>query len=399
MLQIFRQTGSGNVMFGDSFFQLRQKNPEILDETFDLRIRQPFDLATASMIIIRKGHLLATSLPDNETLLDVKVLNIITGKEMPVVYIPKDQTSSEYFLNARLACSASNLDTALASRFKVDLTNEASSLSVNDVIEIAQKGNYGGYETSEKLLDWVVSRQRKWGAPIPVLFDAMDEKKAVTVADEELPVLPSQLANNERIFCKRLPSGVGVRETDTLDTFFDSSWYYLRFLDPKNNKELISKDKCKQMPVDVYVGGIEHAAVHMFFARFMSYFLYDIGVIEHFEPFDRILPQGVVRGQTFVRMDNGQYLKAADVIKKSSNYFDKNDGCAVNVVYDKMSKSKYNGVDPLQLLDSVGVDLTRLQVISAASPRSPVDWGSKDSQGIKKWLNRISFLVNEYVKQ
>uniref|UniRef100_A0A914S7F4 leucine--tRNA ligase n=1 Tax=Parascaris equorum TaxID=6256 RepID=A0A914S7F4_PAREQ len=138
----------------------------------------------------------------------------------------------------------------------------------------------------------------------------------------------------------RLPNGFGIPETDTLDTFFDSSWYYLRYLDPKNDEEIIAADKVAQMPVDVYIGGIEHAAVHLFFARFISYFLNDIGVTRSVEPFDQLLPQGV---------------------------------------YEKMSKSKHNGVEPLLVLDRDGIDLTRLQLLSSAAPRAPVNWGDAGS--------------------
>jgi leucyl-tRNA synthetase len=106
----------------------------------------------------------------------------------------------------------------------------------------------------------------------------------------------------------------GRIETDTLDTFFDSSWYYLRYLDPHNQQALADPNKIKEhMPVDVYVGGIEHADVHLFFARFMSHFLYDVGVTNTPEPFKRLLPQGFVRGQTFIELGSGRYVNADDV--------------------------------------------------------------------------------------
>ncbi|VDD88982.1 unnamed protein product [Enterobius vermicularis] len=376
--------------------QMKKKNGEVSEEFFDLRIRDPSELSQCAMLVIRKGHPLAGGLGHDA---NTVVLNFVTGREMSIVFVPVDETSSEYFLNARLAHKSSSFDAVLAKKFNVSLNIASPRLDAEDVIQIAQKGKYGGYETSENLLDWVVSRQRKWGTPIPVLFDAVNSKESVPVLDQDLPVLPQHTSNRELVPCERLSSGKGVRETDTLDTFFDSSWYYLRFLDSHNDRELISKESCKQMPVDVYVGGVEHAAVHMFFARFMSYFLHDIGVMENPEPFDHLLTQGVVRAKTFIRVDNGEYLKEADIIKKGSEYVDRKDGYAVQVLYDKMSKSKHNGVDPLQLLDSDGIDLTRLQLIAAASPRSHIDWGATDNRGLKKWLNRVSSLVNEYVKQ
>lgn len=112
-------------------------------------------------------------------------------------------------------------------------------------------------------------------------------------------------------------------ETDTLDTFFDSSWYFLRFLDPENSKELVSRSRAsREMPVSVYVGGMEHASMHLFYARFISYFLYDLGVMPQPEPFERFIPQGYVNGKTFVLAKTGAFLRSNGVEEKGSNFCD-----------------------------------------------------------------------------
>ncbi|VDK45121.1 unnamed protein product [Anisakis simplex] len=385
---------------------LRSENGQLLDETLDLRIREPRHLANARVIFIRNGHpLVPSNVVDSPYLLTKSVMNIVDGQQMPVIYLPNESSASsqnEYFLNARLGCEENDSDLRIARSFGVELKpTKRFNFNDSDVLEIAQFGKYGGYETSEKLLDWVVSRQRRWGTPIPVLLSEDDEHElAVRVDDHQLPLLPlKSTEQRQRMKCDRLPNGFGVRETDTLDTFFDSSWYYLRYLDPMNAQQLISAEKLKQMPVDVYVGGIEHAAVHMFFARFMSYFLSDIGVVNINEPFDRLLPQGVVRGKTFVRVDNGKYVPEKDVIQKGTDFVEKRDAGEVIVQYEKMSKSKHNGVDPLQVLNRDGIDLTRLQLLDSAAPRAPINWGDADVRGLRKWLDRVSWIVNQYVKE
>ncbi|KAI6203335.1 Leucyl-tRNA synthetase [Aphelenchoides besseyi] len=232
--------------------------------------------------------------------------------------------------------------------------------------------NLGGYETSRSLEDWVVSRQRDWGTPIPMILNG-NESRAYPL--DKLPLLSNQRGQE---------FDGGKIETDTLDTFFDSSWYYLRYLDPHNSEALANPDKLRQfMPVDVY-----HADVHLFFARFISHFLYDIGVTNVAEPFQRLLPQGIVRGRTFVELKTGH-----------GEWKCKTTGTSVEVSYEKMSKSKSNGVDPLAVIEDVGVDLTRLQLLAAAAPRAHLNWGESDLKGLRKWIERMDWIVDAYVRQ
>lgn len=141
------------------------------------------------------------------------------------------------------------------------------------------------------------------------------------------------------------------------------------------------------MPIDVYVGGIEHADVHLFYARFISHFLYKIGATTVLEPFKSILPQGFVKGQTFIELGTGRYVSEEDVEQIKGYYIfykniailenewkSKSTGKSVELVYEKMSKSKLNGVDPLDVIKDIGVDLTRLQLLSVAAPRSSLNW-------------------------
>ncbi|CAG9535557.1 unnamed protein product [Cercopithifilaria johnstoni] len=383
---------------------LKEKDGTLLDEKFDLRIRKPHHLATASVVFIQSGHPLFSLADEKEEIgvLNVTALNIITGKDMHIIYMNKNaaKNGNGFILNARLPCDAEEFDKKILESFGFSAESSGIALTDNDVIQIAEFGNYGGYETSERLLDWVVSRQRKWGTPIPVLLSA-DDRYAVIVTDDQLPIIAARCKYDEKIPCQRLPDGFGYWEKDTLDTFFDSSWYYLRFLDPKNDTELISEKKFVDMPVDVYVGGIEHvtASLHLFFARFISYFLYDIGVSSVQEPFHSLLPQGIVCSRTFKRSDSGKYVKEDDVVQTGNGFIVKKDGCAVITQFEKMSKSKHNGVDPLSVLKLKGIDLTRLQLLNEAAPREPINWGDTELKGLFKFMERTSDVVSFYVEQ
>ncbi|TKR92967.1 hypothetical protein L596_007513 [Steinernema carpocapsae] len=368
-----------------------------VEEVFDLRIRQTTDLAKADFLVISPEHSLAEKNKNGEDycLSNITAMNVVTGIQMPIIVSSRD-SEKESFLNARLGFSADAEDSKLLQDLNVTTTPRSLNLTHNDVVEIAEFGGYGGYETSRTLVDWVVSRQRRWGTPIPMII-SKDGSSAVPVPAEKLPLLAEQ--QGKPFKTSALKEGSGIVENDTLDTFFDSSWYYLRYLDVDNKNALVDYELTKKlMPVDVYVGGIEHAAVHMFFARFVSYFLNDIGASAVREPFSRLVPQGIVRGKTFIRPETGEYVKP-DLVKSSGSDFLGPDGEKLDVVFEKMSKSKHNGVDPLVVLERDGIDLARLQLLDSAAPRAPINWGDSDLKGLKKWLDRLAWVVNTYVEQ
>lgn len=291
-------------------------------------------------------------------------------------------------MNARIG---RNSDEEIMKLLNIKPTEKKTEMTSEEIIKMAAENNCAGYQTSRKLNDWVVSRQRGWGTPIPMALTKNGE--AFPVTDEFLPVLTEHRGQEFRSVGK-----IGHLEQETLDTFFDSSWYYLRFLDPSNEKEFVEKSKTEAlMPVDVYVGGIEHAAVHMFFARFISYFLYDQGLVAHEEPFKDLVPQGIVRGRTFVDPETGRYITANEVEQSGDRFVKPKTGEMVESIFEKMSKSKHNGVDPISVVQKDGVDMARLQLLSAASPKANLDWGVIDLKGLKTWIDRIAWAVNAYV--
>ncbi|EPX74560.1 leucine-tRNA ligase [Schizosaccharomyces octosporus yFS286] len=266
------------------------------------------------------------------------------------------------------------------------------------------------FVTKYKLRDWLVSRQRFWGTPIPIVH--CDNCGAVPVPEHELPVqLPeltdiygkgsSPLANLESWVktdcpqCKK-PSR---RETDTMDTFVDSSWYFFRFLDSKNNKLPFDPKKIeKDMPVDIYIGGIEHSILHLLYSRFFSKVMNDIGLWKNSnlknEPFTRLITQGMVHGPTYVSQPTGRILKPDQVKKVSGKFVNiANPNDEVELCYFKMSKSKHNGVDPISTILRWGSDVTRAHLLFSAPVDGVLQWDSTGIVGAERWLLRLATCV------
>lgn len=155
-----------------------------------------------------------------------------------------------------------------------------------------------------------------------------------------------------------------------MDTFMDSAWYYLRYLDVNNNNEPFDRQVAlKEMPVDVYIGGIEHAMTHLFVSRLISHFLYDQNMLPVKEPFKRFVAMGMVKGETF-KTKNGRYVPSSEVVENNGKYFDKNTDEILSKDFEKMSKSKLNGIDPQYMIQKYGIDFTRFFLLSFVHPKT-----------------------------
>lgn len=248
------------------------------------------------------------------------------------------------------------------------ISNEEAKKKISDWL-ISQ--NKAKRVVNYKLRDWSVARQRYWGTPIPLIH--CEKCGIVPVPEKDLPVkLPKEvkfgvgnpLLTNEKWLNVECPKckGKARREANTMDTFVNSSWYFLRYCDPHNDKEIFAKEKAKYwMPVDLYVGGAEHACMHLIYSRFYTMFLHDIGLIDFEEPAPRLFHQGMINGA---------------------------DG-------EKMSKSKGNGVEPLETMATYGVDATRFFMLSEASPDKGFNWSDKGIQGSTRIINKIWKVANE----
>ncbi len=278
------------------------------------------------------------------------------------------------------------------------------------IIWLAEK-NKGTAKTSYRLRDWLISRQRYWGVPIPVVH--CPECGTVPVPDDQLPVvLPQDVKFSGRggSPLAQLESWVNVpcpscgtpakRETDTMDTFIDSSWYFLRYADARNAAAIFDAAAVNDwLPVDQYVGGIEHAILHLLYSRFFTKALRDRGLLSFDEPFARLLTQGMVQGLTYKGVQTGKYFRADQIVSKNGEVRDRDTNEPVSIFYEKMSKSKYNGVEPQAVLGKYGADTARMFILFKAPPEKDLEWDDADVEGQFRFLNRVWRLVYGFVQQ
>lgn len=282
-----------------------------------------------------------------------------------------------------------------------------NSQSVEAAIAWLEQHGKGRGMANYRLRDWLISRQRYWGAPIPIIH--CPQCGAVPVPDEDLPVkLPEDVEFSGRgpSPLAKLDSWINVpcptcgtpakRETDTMDTFIDSSWYFLRYPDARNQQQAFDPRKTNDwMPVDQYVGGIEHAILHLLYSRFFTKVLRDRGLLNFDEPFQRLLTQGMVQGRTYKNPRTGRYVVPMD-ITDFANPVDPETGEALEVVYEKMSKSKYNGVAPGDVISKYGADTARMFILFKAPPEKDLEWDEADVEGQFRFLNRVWRLVTDF---
>ena len=285
------------------------------------------------------------------------------------------------------------------------LTNDEAKTAITN------HGSENGWARAKRqyrLRDWLISRQRYWGCPIPIIH--CDDCGAVPVPRDQLPVeLPTGIDLNGAggSPLARVDDWVNVscpkcgkparRETDTMDTFMCSSWYYLRFADPHNQDLPFDASAVNRwLPVQQYVGGIEHAILHLLYARFFTKALNDRELLKTKEPFERLLTQGMVQGTTYRNPRTGRYVSPA-AVKDESNPLDPDDGGPLEVLFEKMSKSKHNGVDPAAVIDRYGADTARMFILFKAPPEKDLEWDDADVEGQFRFLQRLWRLVDAEV--
>ena len=315
------------------------------------------------------------------------VMNPVNGNKIPVWIA--NYVLADYGTGAIMAVPAhDDRDRDFAEKFNLDIipvidednkminSEEFNGMDAKDafegVVEKLAKENRGKKTVNYRLRDWLLSRQRYWGCPIPVVY--CDDCGIVPVDKKDLPVLlptdveftgkgESPLTTSKEFATTACPccGKEARREVDTMDTFVDSSWYFLRYIDPKNTEEPFSKEMVnKWMPVDQYIGGVEHAIMHLLYSRFFVKAFKSMGMLDFDEPFKNLLTQGMVL------MDGS-----------------------------KMSKSKGNTVSPIEIINKYGADTARLFVLFAAPPERDLDWSEQGVEGCFRFLNRVYRLVDE----
>ncbi|RUO65650.1 leucyl-tRNA synthetase [Pseudidiomarina planktonica] len=279
-----------------------------------------------------------------------------------------------------------------------------------------EQHNVGKRQVNYRLRDWGVSRQRYWGAPIPMLN--LENGESVPVPESELPVrLPedvimdgnnSPLKTNPQWRKTTYEGQPAEHETDTFDTFMESSWYYARYCSANFNDGMLNPEQANYwLPVDQYIGGIEHAILHLLYARFFHKLLRDTGLVNSDEPFKRLLCQGMVLADSYYREDDKggrTWYSPLDVEVKRNEKGEiasailKQDGKPVQADgMTKMSKSKNNGIDPQVMVDLYGADTVRLFMMFAAPPEATLEWSDSGVEGAQRFLRRVWRLVYELV--
>lgn len=273
------------------------------------------------------------------------------------------------------------------------------------ITEKLEKEGKGKKTVNYRLHDWLISRQRYWGTPIPVIYDEdgnihLEEKENLPVklpTDIEFSGKGNPLETSEEFKNVTLPNGKkGRRETDTMDTFVDSSWYYLRYLDSHNTEKPFEKENADSWtPVDQYIGGIEHAVMHLLYARFFHKALRDMGLVETNEPFKRLLTQGMVLGPSYYSQNERKFYFPKDVEIKDTKAFSKSTGEELTVKVEKMSKSKNNGVDPEEIVKEYGADPARVFTLFAAPPEKELEWNVNGLAGAYRFINRLFLIISD----
>lgn len=288
------------------------------------------------------------------------------------------------------------------------LNGMTSDDAKRESISRMEKLGKGQGTTQYRLRDWGISRQRYWGCPVPIIH--CDACGIVPVPEKDLPVtLPEDVSFDQpgnpiahhatwkHTTCPTC-GGKAERETDTFDTFFESSWYQFRYCDPKNEKTGFDADKVKYWaPVDQYIGGVEHAVMHLLYARFFTRALKKCGYLNFDEPFTALFTQGMVTHETY-KDQNGKWLYPADIEFSGNAVYKKSDNSPVTVGrIEKMSKSKKNTVDPVEILETYGADAARLFILSDSPPERDLEWTESGIEGAWKYVNRVWRLATQPV--
>ncbi len=273
------------------------------------------------------------------------------------------------------------------------------------VIKLLEEKKIGQRKINYRLRDWGVSRQRYWGCPIPILYDK--KGNIIPVDEKDLPVtLPDDVTFDKKgnplenhdswKFVKKDGQDL-IRETDTFDTFFESSWYFLRFASQPQNKAFDKEVVNRLLPVDQYIGGVEHAVLHLLYSRFFTKALEKCGYLDFKEPFKNLLTQGMVCHQTF-KNEKGDWVFPYDVVKDDNGnliHF-KTKEKITSGRSEKMSKSKKNVVEPLNIVNAYGADTARLFMLSDSPPDRNLEWNDSGIDGSWKYVNKLYKLVASF---
>lgn len=377
--------------YGVSFMVLAPESPLVKELVAGTEYEAPVEEFVLKMHKMTEIERTATDLEKEGMFIGKYVINPVNGRKVPIWIA--NYVLADYGTGAVMAVPAHDeRDEDFAKKYDLPIVPviDEDGIMINSeefngmpakeafdkIVDKMEAEGKGKRTVNYRLRDWLVSRQRYWGCPIPVVY--CDDCGIVPVNKEDLPVLlPTDVEftgkgesplTTSPTFTDTVCPKCGKparREVDTMDTFIDSSWYFLRYTDNKNTEEPFRKDIAdKWVPVDQYIGGVEHAIMHLLYARWLMKAFHSMGMVEADEPFKNLLTQGMV-------------------LKEGS----------------KMSKSKGNTVSPLKIIDEYGADTARLFILFAAPPERDLDWSDQGVEGCFKFLNRVYRLVDELAEE
>ena len=317
------------------------------------------------------------------------------------------ETKEEIIINADEMTAAMTEEGVMTNSGEFNGMNSKEALE--KIADYVTAKGVGEKTVKYRLKDWGISRQRYWGTPIPVLY--CEKCGMVMEKDENLPVMlpedveftgngnPIETSEKYKHAVCPVCGGPARRETDTMDTFVDSSWYFLRYCDPKNIELPFGSEAVNAWtPVDQYIGGVEHAVMHLLYARFFTKVLRDLGLLKANEPFKRLLTQGMVLGPSYYSEKENRFLFAHEVRTVGDKAYSLETGEELVIKVEKMSKSKNNGVDPEVMIKKYGADTTRLFIMFTAPPEKELEWNENGLAGAARFLNRVWRVVLENVE-
>jgi leucyl-tRNA synthetase len=395
-----------DTIYGVSYLVLAPEHPlvkQITTESQNIRVMNYIAEVASRSEIDR----IAEDRPKTGVALGSMVTHPLTGREIPVWIA--DYVLPDYGTGAVMGVPGHDKrDFDFASKYNLTITQVLERVSNQDeevlinserynglnsesakqaIIEEAEENGFGKAKITYRLRDWLISRQRYWGCPIPVVH--CDQCGVVPVPVEQLPIqLPPYGSSWEMVKCPSCDMEARP-ETDTMDTFVCSSWYFLRYTDSFNENQPFSIEATNAwLPVDQYVGGVEHAILHLLYSRFFTKVLNSRNLIKSKEPFNKLLTQGMVQAITYRNPITEKYIPA-NLISDPLKPNDPDTGDKLEVFYEKMSKSKYNGVDPSTVIDKYGADTARMFILFKAPPEKDLEWDDADVEGQFRFLQRI----------
>ena len=364
---------------------------------FDKKIKLPVYIANFVLMDYGTGAIFGCPAHDQR---DLDFANKYKLKVLPVVK-PKNIDAKKFIIKDK-----AYIDDGIL--FNSDFLNNLSvSAAIEKVIDVISNKKLGKKKITFRLKDWGVSRQRYWGCPIPIVYNNKGE--AIPVSKKNLPVvLPEDinlsaqgnpLENHATWKYTKLDTGEkATRETDTLDTFVDSSWYFVRFCSPKNNNYGYEINETKYwMPVDQYVGGVEHAILHLLYSRFfMRALAFNNKNFNYIEPFTSLFTQGMVCHETY-KNKNNQWLYPEEIEKNSDGSFQTKEKHekVINGPSESMSKSKKNTIDPENMIKLFGADAVRFFMLSDSPPEKDIQWSNEGISASYKFLQKIWNLIDK----